>query len=846
MHLLKRNRIFWGSIITIIIAISAFVIVTFCDKKQLNKASGNKKVLTDFLPDRSFHEEVDATTGSTLLWTNQINFQNIKVSADEKSAIIYPFQNSVFPADISPASFIWKSVEMKSRKWHISFTAAGFNYNIKTKETRFKPDDKLWEKLKKESKNQDITFKIRNKNTEKKLVFRFSKDSVISPIFYRAVPLPFSYANKYKDRLKWYLGDISKNKKRIMLEDMPVCANCHSFTKDGSTMAMDIDYGNDKGNYAISDIEWENPIGLENIVSWSDFKREDKVKTFGLLAKISPDGKYAISTVKDKSIFVPVDISFWYSQLFFPVKGQLVCYNVTNKKFFELEGTCNPEYVQSSPEWAPDMSNVVFSRAPYNRDTSLEAQEEVVLDMRFATDYIHRKKDFRYDLYSVPWNEGKGGTPVAIEGASNNGHSNYFARYSPDGKWIVFCKAKNFMLLQSDSKLYIMPAKGGKPRLMNCNTNEMNSWHSFSPNGKWMVFSTKYFGPYTQLFLTHIDENGNDTPPIWLEQLTVDMKAINIPEFVKTNYDEWHSIKDEFTNTKKYAGTVAEYKFNTKDITTIIDEAEQKIIENPDDYHGYYLKALMLSEQGNTTLASKSAQTCIDIIEKMQDKGFKEYGDLGLAYFIANNPLKGIQMSRKAVKIKPDYVFAWMTLGDIYYRQRDYENTNSVYTKIIELNNSVDYRLKKAQLNMRVNNYEKAVGELEIITKSEDCHIIALQLLINCYFELNDFTNVEKLCSKLIGCNPNVGYFSRANYYFRLGENQKAVVDFTEGLKYKRDEPRALFLRAQAYLGLKSCEKALSDLKKVRQLLLSIPENQRQIDIGKLEAMIVQCEKLLK
>jgi len=25
--------------------------------------------------------------------------------------------------------------------------------------------------------------------------------------------------------------------------------------------------------------------------------------------------------------------------------------------------------------------------------------------------------------------------------------SNYFAKYSPDGKWIVFCKAKSFMLL---------------------------------------------------------------------------------------------------------------------------------------------------------------------------------------------------------------------------------------------------------------------------------------------------------------------------------------------------------------------------------------------------------------
>ncbi len=838
MYLLKKNRIFFMGIVALVLAISSFVIGTSCDNKQINE-----DIVP--LPDRSFHEEVDATTGPTLLWTKQIDFQNINVSGDEGFAIIYPFQNSVFPADISPASFIWKPAEKEGGKWHVSFSVEGFSYKTTTKGTRLKPDDNLWEELKKESKNRDINFTVKNKNIEKKLVFRFSKDSVNSPIFYRAIPLPFSYANKYKDRIKWYLGDLSTNRKRVMLENMPVCANCHSFTKDGSILAMDVDYGNDKGNYAITNIERETPIGLKNIVSWSDYKKEDGVMTFGLLAKISPDGKYAISTVKDKSIFVPVDLSFWYSQLFFPVKGLLVCYDVLNKKFFELEGACNPGYVQSSPAWAPDMGNVVFSRAAYNKDTSLEAQENVVLDMRFATDYIHRKKEFKFDLYRIPWNEGKGGTPVAIDGASGNGQSNYFARYSPDGKWIVFCKAENFMLLQSDSKLYIMPAKGGEPRLMNCNTNEMNSWHSFSPNGKWMVFSTKYFGPYTQLFLTHIDENGNDTPPIWLEQLTVDMKAVNIPEFVKTNYDGWCSIKDDFTYTEKYASTVAEHNYNTKDLTTIVEEAEQQIAANPGDYYGHYLKAVMLSEKGDNALALKSARQCIGIIEGLPAKGFKEYGDLGLAYFIANNPAKAIEMSSKAVEIKPDYLFAWMTLGDIYYRQRDYENTNEVYTRIIELNNSVDYRLKKAELNMRVNNYGKAVKELEFILKSEDCNTIALQMLVNCCSALNDLANVEKFCSKLIGCNPNVGYFSRGNYYLHTGKNKKAVDDFTEGLKYKKDDQRALFLRAQAYLELKNYEKALTDLQKVKSLLLSTPENQRQLDIKKTDEMIERCEEFI-
>ena len=61
-------------------------------------------------------------------------------------------------------------------------------------------------------------------------------------------------------------------------------------------------------------------------------------------------------------------------------------------------------------------------------------------------------KTFLFDLYRIPFSEGKGGKAEPIEGASNNGMSNYFARFSPEGKWIAFCKAKSFMLLQPDSQ----------------------------------------------------------------------------------------------------------------------------------------------------------------------------------------------------------------------------------------------------------------------------------------------------------------------------------------------------------------------------------------------------------
>ena len=139
----------------------------------------------------------------------------------------------------------------------------------------------------------------------------------------------------------------------------------------------------------------------------------------------------------------------------------------------------------------------------------------------------------QYDLYRIPFNDGKGGRAEPIAGASRNGMSNSFPKVSPDGRWIVFVQCRNGQLMRPDSQLYIVPAGGGQARRMRCNTPLMNSWHSFSPNGRWLVFSSKSRSPYTQMFLTHIwTKTGNDSPAILIENATAANRAVNIPEFV--------------------------------------------------------------------------------------------------------------------------------------------------------------------------------------------------------------------------------------------------------------------------------------------------------------------------
>jgi Tol biopolymer transport system component len=126
----------------------------------------------------------------------------------------------------------------------------------------------------------------------------------------------------------------------------------------------------------------------------------------------------------------------------------------------------------------------------------------------------------QYDLYRIPFNDGKGGTPERVVGASENGMSNNFPKVSPDGKWIVFVECKNGLLMRPDSKLNIVPFEGGTARPLASNLPVMNSWHTFSPNGRWLAFSSKSPSLYTELYLTHIDADGNASPAILVENAT--------------------------------------------------------------------------------------------------------------------------------------------------------------------------------------------------------------------------------------------------------------------------------------------------------------------------------------
>jgi len=214
------------------------------------------------------------------------------------------------------------------------------------------------------------------------------------------------------------------------------------------------------------------------------------------------------------------------------------------------------------------------------------------------------------------------------------------------------------MLLQPDSELYIVAASGGEARRMRCNTTRMNSWHSWSPNGRWLVFSSKAFSPYTQLFLTHVDAEGRDTPPVLLENFVPPNRAANIPEFVNLAPERIARIREQFVDDFSYWHSGNDC-MNTRDYADAAKAYRKAIEINPRFANAYAGLAMALAAEGRTDEAIAQLTKAIEIEPALAEARFNLSGLL-----VSRRRMpEALAQCLEAVRLKPDNAEAQSRLG---------------------------------------------------------------------------------------------------------------------------------------------------------------------------------------
>jgi len=775
--------------------------------------------------------------------------------------MIYPQDGTIFPPEIPAPLFEWKDSMVHSSKWNI-FISDNQGKILITSEcdkNSWRPDSSEWERIKQLPVSGNYAFTAIAEKTNNKFFpssrihFSFSTDSVGADIFYRAVTLPFSYAVKNVKTIEWYMGSVNGSKPRKMLDNLPVCGNCHSFSTGQPLLAMDIDYGNDKGSYVIAKATDTCSMNPQNIITWSDYKKEDNELTFGLLSQISPDGNNVLSTVKDLSVFVAVDNNMAYSQLFFPIKGIIGTYDRRTKTFGSLNGANDPNYVQSNPSWSPDGKRVVFAKTEAYVNEKVKKAGRGLLTLNDVNEFSSGEKQFKYDLYTVDFNDGKGGISTPVEGASNNGKSNYFPKFSPDGKWIVFCQANNFMLLQPDSRLYIMPSNGGKPRLMNCNMEEMNSWHSWSPNSRWIVFSSKNRGLYTQLYLTHIDENGMDSPPILLENLCFEEKAANIPEFFPFDSKHFMRIMDNFSKTPEYFNRISYDAMSNNYFKRAMNDLDEAFKIDSNYLESYFSRIALnaILKQANSTqdISDKKKAMKIVLDSLSRKPGDENYLSLKISLLSNMGKLdEAIKEIDLAIQKFPNSYKLYDLQASFYRKQNQHEKAIGCYKKMItidakkraSLNNSIagaylqmnrmdeslqilnqlinenpddnnNLRFSRSQIQLSKKDFDSAKKDIDYIIAKDSTNYKYRKLLAQYYYNQGNkrlyyFQNnevIRLLQNTYNKNNENVeALFEMASIYTSINEFENSEAVYNRILGYFPDNYEALKQKARIKLNL--------------------------------------------
>jgi len=418
--------------------------------------------------------------------------------------ITYPPEGAVFPPNLCSPWVEWSDVHNDLWQLTVSVPEGSLEWRGLSTTRRLRIPDAVWRQVKEQAANGRAFVEVKGiqcsglwgKRREtvhgsSPVGFRISKDPADNAVVYRLVDPPF--VNKKTPDM--FVRDIRRKRAKLFLSArQQYCLNCHTFSsKTGreGRMSLQVRYAG------------ERPVGRRVYVAVYDVEKgrgrrtilpfREQMSTF---TAWSPDEtKLAISAQQGFAGLPPVTLE---TQSLSQYTSDVAVYDVPAGTACLLPGASDPKLIEIYPSWTPDGESIVYASADAKRHPA----------------------ETQLNLHIISYNEGRGGISRPLAGAAQNGKSNYYPRFSPDGKWMTFVQSRYGSLVKASSA---------------CNVpHAADSWHSWSSNSRWMVFATKRDdGIYARLYMTHIDEGGRASPAVRLPLEDPRMlMSFNIPEFV--------------------------------------------------------------------------------------------------------------------------------------------------------------------------------------------------------------------------------------------------------------------------------------------------------------------------
>jgi hypothetical protein len=294
------------------------------------------------------------------------------------------------------------------------------------------------------------------------------------------------------------------------------CMNCHTFL-------------NNKGDNMLLQVRGPNQgmlLERNGALTKVDTRTKSKASPAGF-ASWHPSGRViAFSVNKVRQFFHNARTEV---RDCIDMNSSLELYWVDTNTMTSIPKLAQPNQLDTWPAWSADGRYLYFCRAPKSwTDT------EKVPPVNY--------EKVKYDLLRIGFDVETGvwGDVETVLSSRDTGLSITQPRFSPDGRFLVFCMAdySTYAIWHASSDLYLTDLKTGRYGRMECNSDEAESWHCWSSNSRWLVFSSKRGnGLLSRPYFSYIDDAGKAHKPFVLPQedpafYDSFVKLYNLPELV--------------------------------------------------------------------------------------------------------------------------------------------------------------------------------------------------------------------------------------------------------------------------------------------------------------------------
>lgn len=432
---------------------------------------------------------------------------------------IYPdYTGIILPPNIAPMNF---EIKEQGDEYVSRVTGPdGKSITVKGKSVKWSGND--WHTLLEASKGGELNYEVyvKNEGVWKRYSFtnRVAEEEIDPYISYRLIEPSFQqYAAMTINQrnLTSFDEEIVFNNPAPCDERRGFCINCHVPQNQYLTQNSQFHIRKNKGGTVIMTGDSVKKVNLKT----------DSTLSAGVYPAWHPQlPLIAYSTNTTAQKFLPYDNQ---KVEVYDASSDLILYDPESNEITNI--SAEPDLLETFPGWHPDGKRLYYSAARYPEGVTPENLPDHYTEIRY--DILSRAFDPSTRRFSLP---------DTVVDATRDSLSVLLPRISPDGKYLLYCKAPfgSFHIWHPQSDLFITDLATGEEReLKAANSPDTDSYHSWSSNSRWIVFSSRRDdGSYTRPYITYIASDGSDSKAFVVPQEDPGyygrlMKSYNVPEF---------------------------------------------------------------------------------------------------------------------------------------------------------------------------------------------------------------------------------------------------------------------------------------------------------------------------